>query len=374
MNLQAIIIANLTGFFLIFFLYMSRFITKTKGDTEEHAFEVMMALAAIACLVEPLTFAVDGVPGKISYWVNILGNTYLYYANGLGSFLWLLYLDLSLNHDRSRMKKIYYKICIPVTALLLALIGNIWFHYFFYVDENNVYHRLPAINIFYLYLMVCAIYSLCLYYNHRRRHGQIAFFPIYMYLTPIVVGSILQMIFYGISLAWLGTAIGVVALYMSLQQQKTYLDTLTGMYNRLYLEHAIFKMKKDSSGTYYGAMIDMNDFKEINDTYGHSAGDHALIDMANLFRRIISSNTTVFRFAGDEFILLIKTPSEDEVTELKYRLTQAVSDFNRKHERPYKLSFSMGYAKYDRENDTSDSFFKKIDNAMYAQKKEYHGK
>ena len=105
MNLQAIIIANLTGFFLIFFLYMSRFITKTKGDTEEHAFEVMMALAAIACLVEPLTFAVDGVPGKISYWVNILGNTYLYYANGLGSFLWLLYLDLSLNHDRSRMKK-----------------------------------------------------------------------------------------------------------------------------------------------------------------------------------------------------------------------------------------------------------------------------
>ena len=372
MNLQAIIVANLTGFFLIFFLFFSRFITKTKSDMEEHSFEVMMTLAMIACIVEPLTFAVDGIPGKLPYWINLLGNTYLYYANGLGSFLWLLYLDLKLYHDRSRMKKIYYKISVPIGILLLSLIGNIWRNYYFYVDEHNIYHRQPSIYIFYIYLMLCAVYSLVLYYHHHKTHGQIAFFPIYMYLTPIIVSSVLQMLFYGISLAWLGTALGIVALYISLQQQNTYLDTLTGVYNRLYLEHAMFKMKKDNSTTYYGAMIDMNDFKKINDSFGHSAGDQALCDMASIFRNIIPDNTTVFRFAGDEFIFLIKTNSEEKILEFKYKLSQAVSDFNLKKERPYRLSFSMGYAKYDREKDTNDSFFKKIDNAMYAQKKEYH--
>ncbi|MCR5396207.1 MAG: GGDEF domain-containing protein [Lachnospiraceae bacterium] len=372
MNLQAIFVANLTGFFLIFFLFFSRFITKTKSDTEEHSFEVMMTLAMIACIVEPLTFAVDGIPGKLPYWINLLGNTYLYYANGLGSFLWLLYLDLKLYHDRSRMKKIYYKISVPVGILLLSLIGNIWGNYYFYVDEHNIYHRQPNIYIFYIYLMLCAVYSLVLYYRHRKTHGQIAFFPIYMYLTPIIVSSVLQMLFYGISLAWLGTALGIVALYMSLQQQNTYLDTLTGMYNRLYLEHALFRMRRDFSTHYYGAMIDMNDFKEINDTYGHSAGDQALRDMADLFRKVTSDNTTVFRFAGDEFILLIKTFSEEDICELKYRLESAVADFNSQKIHPYKLSFSMGYAEFDRENDTNDSFFKKIDYAMYAQKKDYH--
>lgn len=374
MNLQAIIIANLTGFFLIFFLFFSRFITKTKSDTEEHSFEVMMTLAMIACIVEPVTFAVDGVHGIFPYWVNLLGNTYLYYANGLGSFLWLLYLDLNLYHDRSRMKKIYYKISVPIGILLLSLIGNIWGHYYFYVDENNVYHRQPAVFIFYAYLILCAVYSLFLYFHRKKKHGQVAFFPIYLYMAPIITGSILQMVFYGISLAWLGTAMGIVALYMSLQQQKTYLDSLTGMYNRLYLEHALFKMQRDTSGSYYGAMIDMNDFKEINDTYGHSAGDQALSDMADIFRTVISDNTSVFRFAGDEFILIIKTDSEEEIMELKYRLRQAVSDFNLTHTHPYKLSFSMGYAKYDCKKDTSDSFLKKIDTAMYAQKKVYHEK
>ncbi len=69
MNLQAIIIANLVGFNLILFLLISRHISQTKADTEEKAFNVMMYLVMIACIVEPVTFFVDGKPGALSYCI-----------------------------------------------------------------------------------------------------------------------------------------------------------------------------------------------------------------------------------------------------------------------------------------------------------------
>ena len=104
MNFQAILLANITGFTLILFLRISRMLSQVKQDTEENAFNVMMYFVMIACIVEPLTFYVDGKPGILCYWINLLGNTYLYYANATGTFLWLLYMDLSLFHDRSRLK------------------------------------------------------------------------------------------------------------------------------------------------------------------------------------------------------------------------------------------------------------------------------
>ena len=357
MNLQAIYVANFTGFLLIFLLSFSRYITRTKSDLEEHAFDSMAGLAMIACLIEPLTFAVDGIKSPVAYWIMMIGNTYV---------------DLMLFHDKSRMKRIYYKLSIPVGLLLLSLLGNIFFKYYFYVDDNFIYHRQPTIYIFYIYLMLCAIYSFALYIYQRHHKKGISFFPIYMYLVPIVTGSLIQMIFYGLSTAWLGTAIGIVALYMSLQQQKTYIDQLTGLYNRHYLEHYMYQMSQNSSSTYYGIMIDMNDFKSINDEYGHSLGDQALTHAANIFSSALTSNSTAFRYAGDEFIIITKTKDENEVIKIENALNEITRQFNLQKKLPCSISFSMGHNKYVPNVDDSDSFLKKIDEAMYEQKKRYH--
>ncbi|WP_026507008.1 GGDEF domain-containing protein [Butyrivibrio sp. MC2013] len=367
MNLQAIIVANVTGFILIFFLYFSRFITRTKSGVEDKAFDAMMYLGMVGLIVEPITFAVDGIPSAVGYYVNLLGNTYLYFANGSGIFFWLIYVDLMLYHDIDRVKRIYSRVAIPVGILLLSLIGNLYFKYYFYVDENFVYHRKPTIYIFYIYLMICSAYSLVIYHQARLKNGRTAFFPIYMFLVPIVVSSVLQMIFYGISLAWLGLAIGSVALYMSLQQQKAYVDPLTGLYNRLYLAHILFKISS-STAAYYGMMIDLNGFKAINDTYGHSAGDRALTDAARIFAAGVDARSTVFRYAGDEFIIMTKASDEEEIKALSDKLYRAAEDFNDSGKRPYHLGFAIGYGKYDNKNDDMDSFLRKIDYDMYRVK------
>ena len=374
MNLQAIYVANFTGFILILFLFISRFITRAKAQAEDHIFHVMMLLAIVACLVEPLTFYVDGKAGAVNYWINVLGNTYLYAANGIGSFLWCVYVDSNLYHSKDRLRRIYNKFGAAVLLILLTLIFNIWGRYYFYVDAENVYHREPPINFFYVYLMFCCVFSIVTLYVHRRRYGKTAFFPIFMYLIPIVTGSVLQMLFYGVSLAWLGTAIGVVALYMSLLNQRSYIDSLTGLYNRMYLEHAIFIMRRRSGATYYGIMLDMNFFKSINDTYGHSVGDEALREAANILKTTTDNRSTVFRYAGDEFIIIMKTNNEGEVIFLENKLRVEANRFSTLKDHPYDISFSMGHDRFDRNSDTEDSFLKKIDEAMYTNKAEIHRK
>ena len=372
MNLQAILVANLTGFILLVFLFISRLMTRTKRQAEDPTFEVMLFLAGIACLIEPLTFFVDGKPGKANHLINLLGNTYLYFANCLGSFFWCMYVDKCLYHSRERIRRIYYKLSGVVVLVIFSLVINIWKGFYFIVDSDNLYHRQPLSYAFFLYVFSCCIFSVVVTYVHRYRHGKTAFFPIFMFLVPIVAGSVAQMLFYGVSLAWLGASVGTVALYMSLLNRRSYIDMLTGLYNRQYLEHFIYEMQK-SSGNFYGIMIDMDFFKEINDQFGHSAGDRALNDMADVIREACDDRyQKFFRYAGDEFIILVKAEEEKEVIEFESKLHDIADRFNRENDRPYKIGFSAGHALYDRENDTEDSFLKHIDTAMYKKKEIVH--
>ena len=163
------------------------------------------------------------------------------------------------------------------------------------------------------------------------------------YLIPILICSVLQMLFYGISLAWLGTAIGIVALFMSLQQQRAYQDQLTGLLNRSYLEHMLFKIRNSSTSDYYG-----------------------------IIHTVVGNRGMAFRYAGDEFIILMRTDQEADVIALEEELRRRAEEFNRNHHRPYVLSYAMGHDTYEEWSDNTDRFLKKIDEAMYADKRRCH--
>ncbi len=372
MNFQAILVANVTAFILIYLMCISRFLTRTKPTTEERIFDVILGLAMLACVFEPFAYAIDGNPGTVHHYLNILANTYLHFANAVGAFLFCIYVDLSLNHDRSRLTGIYKKLSMFVVLVLISLIFNIHFGFYFYVDDQNVYHRQPLVSLFYIYVFVCAVYSLYLFISYRRRTGYVPFLPVHMFLIPIITGSALQMIFYGVSLAWLGAAVGVVALYMSMLKQKSYTDELTGLYNRMYLAHVIYVQSKSESDSFYGIMIDMDYFKSINDTFGHSVGDLALSDMAGFLKKRFPVKTWAFRYAGDEFILLVMAKNEEKVIEIENSIRAMTDEFNNSGLRPYRLSFSLGHDKFYPGVDDEDSFLNKIDKAMYECKKRTH--
>ena len=119
-------------------------------------------------------------------------------------------------------------------------------------------------------------------------------------------------------------------------------------------------------------MIDVDYFKKINDTFGHSVGDEALIDVARVLRFSKPDKALVVRFAGDEFILLMKDSTDESMQKIIKAIRDELDLFNDTEGRHYKLSLSIGYTLFDPEKDDVDSFFRHMDDNMYEEKTQKH--
>ena len=203
--------------------------------------------------------------------------------------------------------------------------------------------------------------------RYEKENGAKAFFNINMFLLPIVIGASLQFLFYGLSLAWLSSAIGLVGMFMMQQNELAYLDSLTDTYNRLYLNHVISTWIKREQG-FAGAMVDIDDFKSINDSFGHSEGDKALRAVADVLKQTHLDRGLVFRFAGDEFIVLQMGGSEDSLAaymeEVNRRLETALDGA------PCPVRLSYGVSVFD--SGDVDAFMKGLDERMYQMKTAHH--
>ena len=125
---------------------------------------------------------------------------------------------------------------------------------------------------------------------------------------------------------------------LSRYNEKLYQDALTGVYNRRYYEDRIKKMTA-SVGV---AMIDMDDFKIYNDTYGHNAGDLALITTVEAIRRCIRKNDTLIRYGGDEFLLVLQGISETMFREKLKQIRTEIYNANVPTYSRLQLSASIG--------------------------------
>ena len=144
--------------------------------------------------------------------------------------------------------------------------------------------------------------------------------------------------------------------------EKLYTDVLTGIYNRRFFEEEIKKME-DEAGI---AVIDLDDFKLHNDTYGHSAGDAALITTANIIKKYIRKTDILIRYGGDEFLLILpsikKHIFEDKLKLIREKIHDAVVPNYEKMQ----LSVSIGGAIF-REGNIEDAIAS-ADRQMYIAK------
>ena len=117
-------------------------------------------------------------------------------------------------------------------------------------------------------------------------------------------------------------------------------------------------------------VLDLDDFKEINDTHGHHVGDRALRDVAQVLRRVIRPYDICVRYAGDEFIVVLGGCGFDEAENKRKELQEAVSDavFEARPGTRVPLSISAGSAVFPHDGDSYESLLAKADSRMYRDK------
>ncbi len=154
-----------------------------------------------------------------------------------------------------------------------------------------------------------------------------------------------------------------------------YTDDLTGLYNRRYLKFILpqeLTKAKDQKASLSLFMIDFDNFKNINDTYGHLNGDKVLIDISNILKNEIGQDGIFIRYAGDEFTVLLSGKHLKEASLIGYKLLEAISRHKLELKSGKKVpnfSFSIGVAAYPDDADTAENLLDKADQALYSAKR-----
>jgi len=149
-------------------------------------------------------------------------------------------------------------------------------------------------------------------------------------------------------------------------------DTLTGLPNRILLvdrmQQAIHQSQREAS-LLAVLFIDLDNFKPINDQYGHEAGDRTLIEIAKRMSGMLRSGDTVARIGGDEFVILLPgLGSVEECELLSQRLLQAITEPVGVNPQMGTLSASIGISLYPSDASSADSLLRGADEAMYTAK------
>lgn len=148
-------------------------------------------------------------------------------------------------------------------------------------------------------------------------------------------------------------------------------DPLTTLPNRLlFLDRVRQAIARGSRGDYMFAIlfIDLDDFKVVNDSLGHAAGDMLLKEVAKLMRNLVRAVDTVARFGGDEFALLIENTSVSEVESTARRLCAAIGRPIHLDEQMVHVGASVGIAVYPEDSKDAEILMKQADTAMYEAK------
>ena len=114
-------------------------------------------------------------------------------------------------------------------------------------------------------------------------------------------------------------------------------------------------------------MYDIDDFKYINDTFGHDIGDRVLIDMTKYIKQHIRKTDFIFRVGGEEFVILFPKTLLEEALVVIEKIRVDVSNMNLVENK--KVTISIGITQV-RENDTPASIYERIDKLMYVSKHE----
>lgn len=370
-QLASIFVSNGLGLLLAMQLLLGNNWRFVRNNIEYTYLKYLICMSAAACIIDPIVFWADGHAGKLYWFIVYVGNLVLFIEDIIVGMGGLLIICTHLNGKvPGRQRQLMAALC---GAGLLAILINIFVPIIYYVDASSVYHRKLFYWLFTAIEGVFIVDSVGVYIFSKIKGGIFKFFPVVQFMIPIVVGMAAQGAFYGVSLVYPTAMISFAGLLNSLRNEALYMDPLTGLYNRFYLDETAARIdKKGAASGITAFMLDINDFKMVNDKFGHAEGDIALEKTAVILKSTVGALGSVIRYAGDEFVILMNTTQPDIIEGCIKSIDRELLRENRSSGKPYDLSLSIGYCSIDESRHTLDDILSEADRVMYEDKQRYY--
>ena len=313
-------------------------------------------IASVILYASDLLWAfVDGKTLAGTSAANYIFTGLFYSMSVICPYLWLRYANSYLRPEKQGNKWLRFFCFLPALAVTLLAVTSFKTHALFYVDESHCFQRGP---LYFLQPLVSFSYIIGVSvraliagkraqtYGERENDYTIASFAIF----PLISGG-LQAVFPGTPLLCAGMTISAVMIFINMEDKYITRDYLTQLGNRYWmmnrLDEKTMRIRQGrQQETLYLLMMDVDDFKKINDHFGHAEGDRALVKTAQAMKAACrEAGASPVRIGGDEFVVLYETETEKNVTTLINRIREELADRNRDDE--YRITVSVGYARYN---------------------------
>lgn len=269
---------------------------------------------------------------------------------------------------------------------VLAILGStalnvvsIWTNTSFSINSEGFYqNELPIIpNIAsYAYVVCGVIFAIVNAIKAELMSERHKYATLALAVLPTLAFGIFNSVIaypYGLPTVFFGVIISLLIVFASSSAGKVTRDPLTKLLNRFSFDTLLIQAikKKDQDVDLFLYILDINGFKGINDTFGHSVGDEVLIRISKTLEDVCEEyKATVARWGGDEFVVYLETKDDEIASKLLTALkTRILTECNT--DERFTVSISGGYSKL-REFETMKHLFDEADHKLYEDKKKFH--
>lgn len=376
MNLSINIINDVLALVLLYILLNNVKNRKNKNYSIENklslSFITLSLVAVCLGIFNYLSFRFIHIKYPLFY--NIIYSLYcLFYI--LPIFCWISCFDYEIYKLKKRAIRLHSYIFLIFIIHVAILIVNLITKKFFYYD-NNMQFVSSKLNSSYVsiiyFITLVPLFTLIRNTKNIRKED----FHYYLGIVlPPIICVFIELFSYRQSLLFLGLLVSSFVIFLRHGTQDMNIDYLTQAFSRRHLDiYLNNKIKNMSSNDHFtGFMVDVDNFKIINDCYGHSTGDKALIDIVSILRKSFDKDSFIARYAGDEFVIISNIYKYEDISAVLKNIKHHINIFNKDSKRMhyYSLSLSVGFEVYDANCGLEqDEFIKIIDSKMYHNKVE----
>lgn len=261
---------------------------------------------------------------------------------------------------------------ISAAAGIFVLLLNPFTHNIFTFTDAGVYQRESLYFVPSISAAISMFISEFMLIYRSRMLGRRSLLVLLLFPVAPIIGGVFATQIYGLPWLPLGISLSMVMLFASTFTSGMNTDYLTSVVNRRRIEEILEeRVEQARSGKQFaGLMVDVDNFKAINDQLGHAVGDTALAETARLLRGSLRGVDVVGRFGGDEFLAILDVATSDELDAVVSRIRdEEIKLGEGDRQQPYTLRLSKGYAMFDPERFASAQEFEQyLDALMYADK------